>query len=108
MKLSSLNCTLINDKNIVSIISQRIDARSIPTVFAPLILYQTKTLHWSNFKAFLDDKFNDTENTSFVSRDVENIVGKSENVSYQFYFSLPTPLCFRFFPFRVVKKRNCL
>ena len=52
-----------------------------------------RILDWSRLTAFANDKINVTEKLKFVSRRVENIVGKGENVGYQHF--LVFPQCFQ-------------
>ena len=44
-----------------------------------------KILHWSELKAFADNKMKVTESLKFDWERVENIVGKGENASYQHF-----------------------
>ena len=49
-------------------------------------LYQTtKSLDWSNLKAFADNTINLTKQLKFVVGSVENFEGKGENVGYQHF-----------------------
>ena len=48
-----------------------------------------KILDSSKFKAFADDKRILTQKLKFVSRRVENIVGKGENAGYQHFLLFP-------------------
>ena len=56
-------------------------------------LLNDKMLDSSNLKAFEDDKINITNKLKFISRRVENIVGKGENAGYQHFFLFPP--CFQ-------------
>ena len=44
-----------------------------------------KILDWSKLNAFADDKMKVTEKLLFVYRNAENIVGKGENIGYQYF-----------------------
>ena len=52
-------------------------------------------LDLSKFKAFADDKINVIQKLKFVSRRVENSVGKGENAGYQHFLLFPQ--CFQNF-----------
>ena len=49
-------------------------------------LPNNKFLHWSNFKAFADNKINVSEKVKYVLGRLENLVGIGENAGNQHYF----------------------
>ena len=60
------------------------------SIYVPLnFLPDDKVLDLSKLKAFADDKIDVTEILKFVSRRVENIVGKGENAGYQHFLLFP-------------------
>ena len=48
-----------------------------------------KILDWFELEAFADDKLNKYQKLYFVSRRVENIVGKGENPGYEHFILFP-------------------
>ena len=44
-----------------------------------------KISDWSKFKAFADDKINETEKLKFILERIENIVGKGKTAGYQHF-----------------------
>ena len=52
-------------------------------------LPNNKSLNWSKFKAFADDKINVNVNLKFDLGRVENIEGKGENAGYQHFLLFP-------------------
>ena len=73
-----------------------------------LTLYKkTKTLHWSKFKAFADNKINVTKILKFTSRMVKNILGKKRKCWLPAFS--PVPKMFSKASFhRVVESRDCV
>ena len=59
----------------------------------PLSFIIVKILALPKMETFSDDKFKVTQNIKFVFREVENIVGKGENVGYKHFLLLPQ--CFQ-------------
>ena len=67
-----------------------------------LTLYQQQNPKVVQLKAFADDKIKVTQKLKFVSKRVENIVGKGENAG-DYYFLL-SPQCFPKLSFSEVLK----
>ena len=55
-----------------------------------------KILYYSKFKAFADDKINNSQKLKCVMEGVENIAGKGENVGHQHFILFAQ--CFNPFP----------
>ena len=55
-----------------------------------------KILDWFKLKAFANDKVNVTQKLKFVSKRIENILGKGENAGYQHFLLFPK--CFQKLP----------
>ena len=53
------------------------------------LLPNDKTIDWSEFKAFADDKINVAKMARSSFNRVENIAGKGENAGYQHFLLFP-------------------